>query len=263
VTDFESLAGRGARARVDSREVSVGGPRLLAELGLEPMSDTERWARDGRTVLHVVADGRVIGALALEDEIRLESSEAVRDLHALGLKVAMITGDSKAVADSVAGRLGIDEVAAQVLPADKAAAVRRFQEGGQKVAFVGDGVNDAPALATADVGIAIGAGTDVAVESAGIVLVRSDPRDVVGAIELSSASYRKMVQNLIWATGYNLVAIPVAAGLLVPLGIDLPMAIGAIAMSASTIIVAANAQLLRGLRLRRAPIGLHPKPIPA
>jgi Cu2+-exporting ATPase len=170
----------------------------------------------------------------------------------------MITGDSRAVADSVAQQLGIDEVAAQVLPADKAAAVRRFQEGGRKVAMVGDGVNDAPALATADVGIAIGAGTDVAIESAGIVLVRSDPRDVVAAIELSRATYRKMIQNLVWATGYNLVAIPVAMGLLVPWGIDLPMAIGAIAMSASTIIVAANAQLLRGLHLRREPPAAPP-----
>jgi Cu2+-exporting ATPase len=163
----------------------------------------------------------------------------------------MITGDSQAVADSVARRLGIDEVAAQVLPADKADAVKGFQRGGRKVAMVGDGVNDAPALATADVGIAIGAGTDVAVESAGIVLVRSDPRDVVGAIELSRAAYSKMIQNLVWATGYNLIAIPVAAGLLVPWGLDLPMAVGAIAMSVSTIVVAANAQLLRRLRLRR------------
>jgi Cu2+-exporting ATPase len=187
----------------------------------------------------------------------------VHDLHALGLRVAMITGDSQAVADSVAKRLGIDEVAAQVLPAEKATAVQRFQQGKRKVAMVGDGVNDAPALATADVGIAIGAGTDVAVESAGIVLVRSDPRDVVGAIELSRASYRKMVQNLVWATGYNLVAIPVAAGVLVPWGIDLPMAVGAIAMSVSTIIVAANAQLLRGLRLRREPINLEPRLAPA
>ena len=190
------------------------------------------------------------GIVAVEDEIRPESKEAIDELHALGVRVAMITGDSQAVADSVARRLGIDEVAAQVLPADKAAAVKRFQEGGRKVAMVGDGVNDAPALATADVGIAIGAGTDVAVESAGIVLVRSDPRDVVGAIELSRATYRKMVQNLVWATGYNLVAIPVAMGLLVPWGIDLPMAVGAIAMSLSTIIVAANAQLLRRVRLR-------------
>ena len=248
-TGFESLAGRGARAVVDGRTVAVGGPRLLTELGLEPLRATESWASEGRTVLHVVADAKVAGAVALEDEIRPESREAVDALHGLGLKVAMITGDSQEVADSVAQRLGIDEVAAQVLPADKATAVRRFQQGGRRVAMVGDGVNDAPALATADVGIAIGAGTDVAVESAGIVLVRSDPRDVVGAIELSRASYRKMIQNLVWATGYNLVAIPVAAGVLVPWGIDLPMAIGAIAMSASTIIVAANAQLLRGLRL--------------
>ncbi len=175
------------------------------------------------------------------------------DLHALGLRVAMITGDAQAVADSVARRLGIDEVAAQVLPEDKAAAVRRFQAGGRRVAMVGDGVNDAPALATADVGIAIGAGTDVAVESAGIVLVRSDPRDVVGAITLSRATYRKMIENLVWATGYNVVAIPVAAGLLVPWGIDLSMAMGAVAMSASTIIVAANAQLLRRLHLGSEP----------
>jgi Cu2+-exporting ATPase len=257
--EFESLAGRGARATVDGHSVSVGGPRLLSDLRLEPSADSEAWAADGKTVLHVIVDGQVVGALALEDEVRPESYEAVGDLHALGLRVAMITGDSQAVADSVARRLGIDEVAAQVLPADKAAAVRRFQEGGRKVAMVGDGVNDAPALATADVGIAIGAGTDVAVESAGIVLVRSDPRDVVGAIELSRASYRKMVQNLVWATGYNLVAIPVAAGVLVPWGIDLPMAVGAVAMSASTIIVAANAQLLRRLRLRREPL---PSPQP-
>jgi Cu2+-exporting ATPase len=175
----------------------------------------------------------------------------------------MITGDSQAVADSVARRLDIDAVEAQVLPSDKASAVRRFQEGGRKVAMVGDGVNDAPALATADVGIAIGAGTDVAVESAGIVLVRSDPRDVVGAIDLSRASYRKMTQNLAWATGYNVAAIPIAAGVLVPWGIDLPMAVGAIAMSVSTIIVAANAQLLRRLRLRPESAGGPPTPMPA
>ncbi len=252
VTDFESLAGRGARAVVDGQPVAIGGPRLLADEGLTPRAEAEAWARDGRTVLHLVVGGRVLGALALEDEIRPESREAVERLHAMGLKVAMITGDAQAVADSVARRLGIDEVAAQVLPGDKADAVRRFQAGRRRVAMVGDGVNDAPALATADVGIAIGAGTDVAVESAGIVLVRSDPRDVVGAIELSRASYRKMIQNLVWATGYNIVAIPVAAGALSSWGIDLPMAVGAIAMSASTIIVALNAQLLRRLRLRPA-----------
>jgi len=168
----------------------------------------------------------------------------------MGLSVAMITGDSQDVARSVAERLGIDEVAAQVLPTDKAAAVRRFQVGGRRVAMVGDGVNDAPALATADVGIAIGAGTDVAIESAGIVLVRSDPRDVVAAIELSRATYRKMIQNLVWATAYNIVAIPLAAGILAPWGFILPISAGAVAMSASTIIVAANAQLLRRLRLQ-------------
>jgi Cu2+-exporting ATPase len=262
-TEFESLAGRGARAKVGGRSIAVGGPRLLADLALEPLGQTDPWAREGRTVLHVVADGRIVGALALEDEVRPESAEAVRELHRLGVRVAMITGDSQAVADSVAKRLGIDEVAAQVLPADKAAAVQRFQAGKRKVAMVGDGVNDAPALATADVGIAIGAGTDVAVESAGIVLVRSDPRDVVAAIELSRATYSKMIQNLVWATGYNLVAIPVAAGLLVPWGIDLPMAVGAIAMSASTIIVAANAQLLRRLRLRDEPAPARTRLAPA
>jgi P-type Cu2+ transporter len=253
-TDFEALAGRGARAAVAGRVVHVGGPRLLAELGVEVPADLSTqlapWAQEGRTVLHVIADGRVVGAVAAEDEIRPESAEAIGRLHEMGVKVAMITGDAQSVADTVARRLGIDEVAAQVLPSDKAAAVRRFQEGGRRVAMVGDGVNDAPALATADVGIAIGAGTDVAVESAGIVLVRSDPRDVAGAIELSRASYAKMVQNLIWATGYNLLAIPVAAGVLVPWGFDLPMALGAVAMSASTMIVAANAQLLRRVHLR-------------
>jgi Cu2+-exporting ATPase len=232
----------------------VGGPRLLEELGLEPSAElsaaTEGWAAEGRTVLHVVADGRVIGALAAEDEIRPESIEAVARLHEMGLRVAMITGDAQSVADSVARRIGIDEVAAQVLPADKADAVRRFQSGGARVAMVGDGVNDAPALAQADVGIAIGAGTDVAVESAGIVLVRDDPRDVANAIELSRASYRKMIQNLVWATGYNAVAIPVAAGLFAPWGFVLPMSVGALAMSVSTVVVAINAQLLRGLKLR-------------
>lgn len=198
----------------------------------------------------MVAEDQLLGALALEDEIRPESQEAVAELHRLGIRVAMITGDAKPVAESVARRIGIDEVAAEVLPSDKASAVQRFQEGGKRVAMVGDGVNDAPALATADVGIAIGAGTDVAIESAGIVLVRSDPRDVVGAIELSRATYRKMIQNLVWATAYNLIAIPVAAGLFVREGLDLPMSVGAIAMSLSTIIVAANAQLLRRLNLR-------------
>ena len=250
-SDFEALAGRGAHASVQGRDVYVGGPRLLQEMRLTPHPQAAEWDQQGRTVLHVVVDGAVAGIVAVEDEIRPESKGAVDALHALGVRVAMITGDSRAVADSVARRLGIDEVAAQVLPADKAAAVTRFQEGGRKVAMVGDGVNDAPALATAHVGIAIGAGTDVAVESAGIVLVRSDPRDVVAAIELSRATYTKMVQNLVWATGYNLVAIPVAMGIFVPWGIDISMAAGAIAMSLSTVIVAANAQLLRRVRLHR------------
>jgi P-type Cu2+ transporter len=211
---------------------------------------TTAWASDGKTVLYAVAQGQLLGAFAVEDEIRPESAEAVSMLHQLGVRVAMITGDSKTVANSVARRIAIDEVAAEVLPADKAAAVKKFQAGGKKVAMVGDGVNDAPALATADVGIAIGAGTEVAIESAGIVLVRSDPRDVVGAIRLSRATYRKMIQNLVWATVYNLVAIPVAAGVFVHWGLDLPMSVGAVAMSLSTIIVAANAQLLRRLTLR-------------
>jgi P-type Cu2+ transporter len=209
-SNFEALAGRGARAMVDGKGTMVGGPGLLAEARLKPPAE----------------------------------------LHRLGIRVAMITGDSKAVAASVARRIGIDEVAAEVLPAGKASAIKQFQMGGKRVAMVGDGVNDAPALATADVGIAIGAGTDVAIESAGIVLVRSDPRDVVAAIELSRATYRKMIQNLIWATVYNVVAIPVAGGLFVRWGFDLPMSVGAVAMSVSTIIVAANAQMLRRLNLR-------------
>jgi len=254
-TSFEALAGRGAKALIDGKTALVGGPRLLTEANVEAVPDVEKlastWASEGKTVLYALTEGRLLGAFAVEDQIRPESKEAVTELHKLGIRVAMITGDAKAVADSVARRIGIDEVAAEVLPADKASAVKRFQQGGKKVAMVGDGVNDAPALATADVGIAIGAGTDVAIESAGIVLVRSDPRDVIGAIELSRATYRKMIQNLVWATAYNLVAIPVAAGLFVRWGLNLPMSLGAVAMSLSTIIVAANAQLLRRLNLQR------------
>ena len=267
-TGFESLAGHGTRATLSGRQVQVGGPRLLADSAAQVPADlttlTDAWAADGRTVLHVVADGHVLGALALEDEIRTESLEAVRRLHEMGMRVAMITGDAQAVADWVARRVGVDEVAAEVLPADKAEAVKRFQAGGTKVAMVGDGVNDAPALAQADVGIAIGAGTDVAVESAGIVLVRDDPRDVAGAIELSRATYRKMIENLAWATGYNAIAIPVAAGLLAPIGFILPMSVGALVMSVSTIVVALNAQLLRGLRLRpKESVAAGPIALPA
>jgi P-type Cu2+ transporter len=253
--DFKAQPGRGAQARVNGKSIIIGGPRLLTDDKVTIPPEVEKltiaWASEGKTVLYGVAEGRLLGAFGVEDEIRPESHEAVTELHALGIRVAMITGDSKPVADSVARRIGIDEVAAEVLPADKASAVKHFQAGGKRVAMVGDGVNDAPALATADVGIAIGAGTDVAIESAGIVLVRSDPRDVVGAIELSRATYRKMIQNLVWATAYNLVAIPVAGGLLVRWGVDLPMSVGAVAMSLSTIIVAANAQLLRRLKLQR------------
>ena len=250
---FDALPGLGARASVNGRSVAVGGPRLLVGTGATVPSELEHaiktWSSEGRTVLYVLQDGVVIGSIAVEDEIRPESVEAVKALHDLGVRVAMITGDSQTVADSVARRLEIDDVAAQVLPADKASAIKQFQSGAQKVAMVGDGVNDAPALATADVGIAIGAGTDVAVESAGIVLVRSDPRDVVRAIKLSRATYRKMVQNLGWATAYNVIAIPAAAGVFVHWGIGLPMSVGALAMNLSTVIVAVNAQLLRHLPL--------------
>jgi Cu2+-exporting ATPase len=257
---FAALPGRGAEATVAGRVLAMGGPRLVAERGAqlpdEVAGPAERWAAEGRTVLHLLDGSAVLGAVAVEDEIRPEAAEAVQRLHAMGLRVAMITGDAQAVADSVAARIGIDEVAAQVLPADKADAVKRFQAGGARVAMVGDGVNDAPALAQADVGIAIGAGTDVAVESAGIVLVRDDPRDVAGAIELSRATYAKMIQNLVWATGYNALAIPVAAGVLAPWGLILPMSVGALVMSVSTIVVALNAQLLRRL-------DLHPQARPA
>jgi Cu2+-exporting ATPase len=261
VSTFEVLPGLGAQALVGGVEIAIGGHRLLTLRSAAPSPDVAKaaavWNGEGKTVLFVIADTVVLGALALEDEIRPESRQAVDDLHRLGIRVAMITGDSRAVAASVARRIGIDDVLAEVLPADKAFAIKQFQAAGKRVAMVGDGVNDAPALATADVGIAIGAGTDVAVESAGIVLVRSDPRDVVAAIELSRAAYRKMVENLAWATAYNLVAIPAAAGLFLRWGIDLPMSVGAIAMSLSTLIVAANAQLLRGIRFARTRSASH------
>jgi Cu2+-exporting ATPase len=250
---FEALPGRGAQALVHGVAVAVGGPALLIESKAvsspEVAQAAAAWSAEGRTVLSVIANKEVLGALAVEDEIRPESMEAVKELHRLGLQVTMVTGDSKAVAESVAGRIGIDDVTAEVLPGDKASAIERLQAAGKRVAMVGDGVNDAPALATANVGIAIGAGTDVALESAGIVLVRSDPRDVVRVIELSRAAYRKMVENLVWATAYNVVAIPLAAGLFLRWGVELPMSVGAIAMNLSTIIVAANAQLLRGVKL--------------
>ncbi|SDT28741.1 Cu2+-exporting ATPase [Jiangella sp. DSM 45060] len=253
-TEFRSLTGKGVRAVVGGAQVSVGGPGLLRDLELSVPSSIEpqvgEWAGAGSTVLHVVRDGEVLGALALADEIRPESREAVALLRSENVHTVMITGDARNVAESVAAKVGIDEVFAEVLPEDKDAAVTSLQQRGLSVAMVGDGVNDAPALARADVGVAIGAGTDVAVESAGVVLASDDPRGVVSARRLSTASYRKMVQNLVWATGYNLLSVPLAAGVLAPIGFVLPPAAAAVAMTASTVIVAANAQLLRRLNLR-------------
>ncbi|OOL30388.1 ATPase, partial [Rhodococcus rhodochrous] len=215
---------------------------------------TDRWVARGASVLHVVRDGTVLGAVALEDAVREESRQAIDALHARGVKVAMITGDARQVADAVAADLGIDEVFANVLPENKDAKVAELQARGHRVAMVGDGVNDAPALARADVGIAIGAGTDVAVESAGVVLAADDPRAVLSVIALSRASYRKMWQNLAWATGYNVVAVPLAAGALAFAGVVLPPAVAAVLMSVSTIVVALNAQLLRRLELDPAKV---------
>jgi Cu2+-exporting ATPase len=249
VTDFKAMPGRGAQATVEGRHLAVGGPNLLMELGLTLPAELEAFAdgaaTSGQGVVYLVDGERVLAAFAVADAARPESREAVRQLHALGIEVQMMTGDSQAVADTVARELGIDAVIAQVLPADKAARIEALQHEGKRVAMVGDGVNDAPALVTADVGIAIGAGTNVAVEAGDVVLVRSDPRDVARTIALSRASYRKMVQSLWWAAGYNIVAIPLAAGVLAPIGIVLSPAVGAILMSASTVIVAVNAQLLR------------------
>ena len=253
-TDFTSMTGRGVSANIGGQTVAIGGPSLLRGLELTPPSELaeriEQWEARGAAVLHLVVDGAIVGTFALEDGIRPESRSAVDALHARGIRVVMITGDSQAVADSVAAELGIDDVYAEVLPDEKDAAVKDLQSQGRIVAMVGDGVNDAPALARADVGLAIGAGTDVAIESAGVVLASSDPRAVLGVITLSHASYRKMLQNLIWAAGYNIAAIPLAAGVLAPIGFVLPPAIGAALMSLSTIVVAANAQLLRRLDLR-------------
>jgi P-type Cu2+ transporter len=251
---FRSMTGRGVEATVAGSRAAVGGPALLRERGADPGlldGQVEEWKRRGAAILYVLRDDQVLGALAMEDEVRPESQEAVDELHRLGVRVAMITGDARQVADSVAERLGIDEVFAEILPEDKDQTVRELQDRGHRVAMVGDGVNDAPALARADVGIAIGAGTDVAIESAGVVLVSDDPRAVLDVIRLSRASYRKMVQNLVWAAGYNVLAIPLAAGVLAWAGITLAPAVGAVLMSLSTIVVALNAQLLRGVRLGR------------
>ncbi|OBF41555.1 copper-translocating P-type ATPase [Mycolicibacterium peregrinum] len=247
-SDFSSSPAVGVSAMVGGHRVQVGGPALLDQAGRSALPDASGW--DGATVLHVLVDGEVAGALALADEVRPESRQAVDALHDLGIEVVMITGDAAPVASAVATELGIDRVFAGVRPEDKAAKVAELQGEGLTVAMVGDGVNDAPALAQADVGIAIGAGTDVAIASAGVILASSDPRSVLSVIELSRQSYRKMKQNLWWAAGYNLISVPLAAGVAAPLGFVMPMSVGAILMSASTVVVALNAQSLRRLDLR-------------
>jgi Cu2+-exporting ATPase len=252
-SEFKAIPGYGVQATVAGRQLSAGGPNLLARLGIQLSGElaafTEAAATRGQGVVYLIEGTQILAAFAMADAIRPESAEAVKRLHQLGVEVAMLTGDAQVVADTVARQLGIDRVFAQVLPDGKAAKVEELQRQGKRVAMVGDGVNDAPALVTANVGIAIGAGTDVAVEAGDVVLMRSDPRDVPRIVSLSRASYRKMVQNLWWAAGYNIVAIPLAAGVLANKGILLSPAVGAILMSLSTVIVAINAQLLRREKL--------------
>jgi Cu2+-exporting ATPase len=246
VEGFLAIPGKGAQGRVEGREVKVVSPGFLRENGIDWHDPRiEGLSSQGKTVVVVLVDGHPAGAIALADVIRPESKEAIGRLKSMGVQCMMLTGDSRLVAKRVAEELGLDDYFAEVLPQDKARKVREVQERGLVVAMVGDGVNDAPALAQADVGIAIGAGTDVAVETADIVLVRSDPLDAAAILGLARATYRKMVQNLAWATGYNAVAIPLAAGALYRSGILLSPALGAVLMSLSTIIVAMNAQLLR------------------
>ena len=246
VTDFKAIPGRGAEGRVNGTDVKVVSPGYLRENDIE-MTDAriERLSSQGKTVVFVLVDGRLAGALALADVIRPESREAVTRLKAMGVQCMMLTGDNRLVAKWVAEELGLDDYFAEVLPQEKADKIKEVQARGLVVAMVGDGVNDAPALAQADVGIAIGAGTDVAVETADIVLVKSNPLDAVAILGLARATYRKMVQNLAWATGYNAFAIPLAAGVLYKFGILLSPALGAVLMSLSTVIVAVNARLLR------------------
>jgi len=248
-TGFQAATAVGVSADVDGAAVAVGGPALLDERGAQPLDVTHDWSEHGRTVLHLLENDRIIGAIALADEIRPESRQAVDALHELGMTVVMITGDAEPVARAVATELGIDDVYAGVRPEHKNHQVAQLQQQGRTVAMVGDGVNDAPALAQADVGIAIGAGTDVAIGSAGVILASDDPRSVLSVLHLSRASYRKMTQNLWWAAGYNLLAVPLAAGVLASIGFVMPMAVGAILMSLSTVVVALNAQLLRRLDL--------------
>ena len=249
-SDVTSAPALGVSAQVDGHEIRVGGPRLLEETGAAELEETPAWREEGAIVLHVLRDGEPVGALKLADAVRQESREAIDALHARDIQVVMITGDAQNVAEHVGAELGIDRIFAGVRPEDKASRVAALQDEGRTVAMVGDGVNDAPALARADVGLAIGAGTDVAIGSAGVVLASSDPRAVLSVIELSSAAYRKMRQNLWWAAGYNLISVPLAAGVLAPIGFVMPMSVGALLMSASTVVVALNAQLLRRLDLR-------------
>ena len=252
-TDFQAIPGRGARATVDGRVLAVGGPNLLSSMQVALTPDVRNFAdaaaTKGQAVVYLVegasGSAQILAAFAVADAVRPESAEAVKRLRETGIDVVMMTGDSRAVADAVAKSLGIDRVLAEVLPEQKARQIEALQREGRRVAMIGDGVNDAPALTQANVGIAIGAGTSVAVEAGDIVLVRSDPRDIPRIIALSRASYRKMVQNLWWAAGYNIVAIPLAAGVLAPWHILLTPAMGAVLMSCSTIVVALNAQLLR------------------
>ena len=253
VSDFEAIAGRGVKATANGETVYVGGPRMLELLGVGLSAEFQQFTDDageqGQSVVYLIQNNAATAAFATADVIREESYEAVKKLQDAGIEVAILTGDSEAVAKSVAGKLGIDTVFAQVLPEDKDKKVIELQKQGKQVAMVGDGVNDAPALTRADVGIAIGSGTDVAVESAGIILVNSNPLDVAKLVNLSRASQRKMVQNIWWAAGYNIIAIPLAAGILAPIGFNMPIAVGALVMSLSTVIVAINAQLLRNVAL--------------
>src|SRR6267154_245096 len=252
-SDFEAVPGQGVQATVGGRTVLVGNRKLLERSGVTPEleREAERLRAEAKTALYVARDGRMIGLIAVADRIRPSAKSSVAALHELGIRVLLLTGDSRATAEAVARALGIADMRAEVLPGDKAAEVKGLEQQGRRVAMVGDGVNDAPALAAATVGIAIGAGTDVAIETAGVILMKDDPADVPAALVLARRVHRKIKQNLGWATAYNLIAIPIAGGLLVRSGLDLPMSVGAIAMSLSTIIVAANAQLLRRLKLQR------------
>ncbi|NYT12717.1 MAG: heavy metal translocating P-type ATPase, partial [Methanomassiliicoccales archaeon] len=246
VEDFKVIPGKGAFGIVEGREVHVGGPNLLKELDIQIDDErTKKLQSEGKTVVFTIADGEPMGAFALSDRVRKESAETIEKLRSLGIRTYMLTGDSKEVAEAVSKELGIDDYFAQVLPHEKAEYIESLREEGYHVAMVGDGINDAPALVTADVGVAIGAGTDVAIESADIILVKNDPRDVSKLIDLSKKTYSKMVQNLWWAGGYNIVAIPLAAGILFNQGVVISPAVGAILMSLSTVIVAINSQTLR------------------